>query len=290
MLEKILVGGMEFPILNRAPGAPIEVESVTGLSQMKYDLTLGEYASGSSYFESRQEARRNIVFNLKIRPDWKNGLDLHDIRELLYSTFSPVAVSRAGIEPVNVYLRYTNGPDRYVPNCELEDITFDIFARHAKAQVSLLAMDQRILSASPTVFSWASGTGPDRVSWIPQGNASSGFTATMELVGSGDVLIINNLVSHESDSGNALIFIAPSGQAGFEAGDIIQISTIPNNRYIKRVRGTSVKDVAGWITPESIWPFITPGRTNELVFWHGYTGMFPARLLTFSYVDAWRGA
>lgn len=242
------------------------LESISGLSNVKVNQFMGDYAREGSYYQGRRAEKRNAVFNFKLKPNWAQNIGADDLREMLYRMFmEPTRDSDA----VQVLLKDTKRPDRYFIGYT-ETIESDIFVKDLKAQVSLNTVDAYLRSAAISQFTRELGW--FRIPMVYEGSADTGMTIKLK------VLVDTPYVT--AQNGNDLMIL----QQNFYAGDIIELRTTAGDRAVL-VNGV---DRMSAMTPASKW--ITLRQQSNVLQAYGQLVTDQRVVITsYSYRAAWWG-
>lgn len=205
---------MTFQVENADPDEILLIKSISGLSQAKATLFMGDFARAGGYYQGRRPDRRNPVLNFKINPNYKLDIEASDIRELLYRTFmEPLP----GSDGVQVLVKDDRRPDRYfIGYCE--SVEADIFEKELSATVSMLCTDPYLRSVEEVHQSHPNGW--YTVPFQYEGSADTGIEVTLKVLAPTTAI---NLVT----STQTMTF---AGQ--FAVGDILKVNTNHGSRQV----------------------------------------------------------
>ena len=258
MITDILVEDQQndllaFPLWNPTTG--FVIREVRGLDPVKAVITTSDFANinGSKFQSSRRESR-NIVMTI--------GLDIYigyttvaERRSMLYKLFMPETKVKMTFKDGTKTLGTIEG---IVETCEAS-----IFSKDPEVVVSILCPDPDFI-------------GPDEVTH--SGNTTSGSSELL-VTNSGTVdagYIFKLLVNRTVSTGFTLYNRNPGGEISmlevneaFVSGDVVTISTLPRNKYIRRTRGGVVKSILYSIGQGSEWETLKAGNNHIRVLTPG---------------------
>ncbi len=219
MLTKAIVESstpIEFNIENADPDEILILTSISGLSKAGAGLFTGEFAREGGYYQGRRAKQRNPVMNFKINPDYKNDIEVSDVREMLYRQFMD---PHPDSDAVQVRLIDDRKPDRYFIGYT-EDIEADMFEKEIKAQVSMLCTD-------PYLRSVEESSGINVKGWfvspiIYEGSADTGLEMEFKVLEVCTRLTIKN-------NAQSMVIEGP-----LLPGDVVTVNTSEGSRYIRR--------------------------------------------------------
>lgn len=250
------------------PDEILILESISGLSDVKVNQFMGDFAREGSYYQGRRAERRNPVFNFKIQPNYNLDIEASDIREMIYRMFME---PQRDSDSVQVLLKDDRRPDRYFIGYT-ETIVAPIFEKDMKAQCALQTTDAYLRSAELTAADHAMGWFSLPLTY--EGSADTGFEMTIK------VLVQTSVVTIQNGTDLMVLDLA----SDFAAGDIIEINTTQGEQAIL-VNGLD-RMVA--LTPNSPW--LSLREQGNVIKAYGSTeGDGRAVLTGYSYRAAWWG-
>lgn len=248
------------------PDEIIIIQSISGLDPADVTLFTGEYSRDGGYYQGRRSGTRNVVFNLKLNPNYKDDIEVSDIREMLYAMF--YEPSEDG-DQLQVTLKDDRKPDRYLFGVT-EKMPAEIFSRDTKAQVSMLCVDPFLKSVD--AFNYVDAVGWTSLPIEYEGSAKAGLIMDLKVKTATAVL---NL-----ELGNIKMTLTKA----FAVNDLIEINTIPGERYI-RLNGV---DIMAALTSGPEWVRLRKG-INDFKVYGGVDGDGKVALMEYRYREAWWG-
>lgn len=177
---------MILDIENVNPDDILILTSISGLSQAGAELFTGDFAGEGGYYQGRRAKKRTPVFNFKLNPNYKEDIEVSDIREMLYRMFmEPTATSDA----VQILLEDDRKPDRYI-RVYTEDTEASHFEKEMTAMVSTVCTDAYLRSAEETV-------GTNLLGWLSvpltyEGSADTGLELVVKVMVHNTQIVIEN--------------------------------------------------------------------------------------------------
>lgn len=220
------------------------VQSIEGLDPVPANIVSSSFARlDGDQFQSARREKRNLIVKLGLEPDYTDQT-VEELRNNLYRWFLP---------PRNANFRF------FTDNNPLVDIsgraeTFDcpIFVKEPVATISILCLQPDFYE--PVEVSIAGSTTPGTT----MGNIQYGGSVDTGIV---FTLNINRTLSaftiYHQPEGEQVRTLLVNGQ--FVAGDVVQISTTPGNKYATLTRGSVVSSMLYWVSPYSDWTRLQPG-------------------------------
>lgn len=246
-----------------------QVKGITGLDadeiiQSYYATSLDD----SKKFYEYALKPRTIVIRAATNPNFKIGESYSDIRDQLYKIISS---TRSG----ELTLLFKDGAN--VVAMLMGHITkFEVpyFQKLPEVQITIECNNPIFKGVSPIEITLVDNTTelltlPDSISTAPHG-----FTLKFRMTAAAAELNI-----HDPD-GEWEFAVNISG--GFLTNDVIEISSVYDNRYVTITRSSVTSQIAEHIQPDSVWPIIFPG-VNEFEFdqsnhadWQDVARYYPA--------------
>lgn len=242
------------------------LESISGLSSVKNNLLLGEFAREGGYYMGRRRGQLNPVFNFRLQPNFALDIEASDLREMLYRMFLE---PQRNTDQVQVLLKDDRKPDRYFIGYT-ETFEAEIFAKEMKAQVGLLTTDHYLYSVEEISEVNGAGWFSRPITYV--GSADTGFQMTVKVLAVTETVAIVN----ETD------FIVLEG--GFLPDDEIIINTLAGSRAVTvngEDRMVAMTGVSQWIQLKE--------QSNNIAVFGSSPGDGAAALTAYSYRGAWWG-
>lgn len=248
------------------PDEILILKNITGLSAKGLTLFTGDFARDGGYYQGRRAGKRNPVFTFKLNPNYATNIEVSDIRELLYKMFLQPQV---GSDAVQVLLKDDRKPDRYFIGYT-EDIDTDMWIKEQSAMVSMICTDPYLRSA--TAITASDATGWISVPLTYDGSAATGLVLQLK------VTTANSQVTVDLN-GDKMILTGT-----FALNDIIDISTVQGNRYIRK----NGVDIMASLTAASKWLSLS-AVANTLQVYSTVVSDAKVKALSYSYRSAWWG-
>lgn len=257
---------LSFDLVTATPDTPMKLKSVSGLTSTSVGLFLGEFAREGGYYQGRRANRRNIVFQIELCADYKNGgLSVDAQREKIYKAFHAPNYNSSG---GNVY---QDGPTLIIHDDRVqarqvrlyaENIEQELFSRETVVQVSCLTLGPYLEALIPDLYLHPTAPNPY------QGSAEAGFQMEFSvLTDSPDRIRVE-----DPTQGRAMIFEKPTGSGAFAPGDRIKFDTVPGRYRVQyKANGTSTwVDKLSYLRPESRWLVLRPDSANSFTISGSY--------------------
>lgn len=247
------------------PNSLLTIKNITGLTAADVTIFSGDYAGPGGYYQGRRVSRRFPVFTFKLNENYRDNIDVSDIRDMLYRQFLDPMPDTDGVQ---VRLVDDRRPDRYFIGYT-ETMPADLFVKSPEAQVTMVCMDGVLKSVTPVEVHDGS-----YISWsiAYDGSADTGLELDIVVGTEIDQVVIENngrLMTLEGD---------------FFTDDVITISTVYGNRFIK-VNGIDRMTV---LKAGSFWLQLTQASNSFKV----YSAVADDGLVSvsrYSYRSAWWG-
>lgn len=230
------------------------VQDIKGLDPVPANIVSSSFANlDGEQFQSSRREKRNLIFQLGLEPDYTSQT-VRELRNNLYRFFLPKK---------NANMRF------YTDDFPTVDIsgtveTFDcpLFVKDPVATISLLCFD-------PDFYE------PIQVTVSGQTTAST-VMGNIDYEGTVDTGIVFVLNINRSLAGFT-IYHQPEGEqvqtlpvvGNFLAGDVVEISTVPGNKYATLTRGGVISPILYAVSPYAAWTKFTPGNNALRVYAEG---------------------
>lgn len=248
------------------PSEILILEGISNLSSVKVDQFIGDFAREGSYYQGRRAGRRNPVFRFKLNPNYKEDIEVSDVREMLYRMFMEPLRDSDGVQ---VLLKDDRRPDRYFIGYT-DSIESDQWTKEQKAQVSLITTDAYLRSAVPVQV--INPKGWYKLPLKYEGSADTGISTTLKVIGMTDVVTFQN-------GPDKMIL-----EGSFVPDDVFVINTLEGEREIL-LNGV---DKMSAMTASSKW--VQLNEQNNVLSAYGPTeGDGRAVITSYSYRAAWWG-
>jgi hypothetical protein len=214
------------------------VKDIVGLDPVNATLTKSDFAQqdGTQFNAARREDR-NIVIKLKLAPA-DSDTSVGDLREQLYSFFMP---------KVPVDLRFYDGSRVVNSSGRVESCVAPLFTKTPGADISIICFDPDFIGLEAVEL---------------EGFTVSDTTETLiPYAGTSDTGVLFTLNLDRTETDFTIFHRAPSGivtQMAFTislvSGDVVTVSTITGDKYVKLVHSSVETDVlyaldgSNWVT------------------------------------------
>jgi hypothetical protein len=245
-------GVLTLPIYDPTNFAVIDVQ---GLDPVRNNIVTSNFSQmdGAQYQASRREMR-NIVLKIRIL-SIPGEANVQELRKQLYEYLLPKS---------NVKIRFTQD---YISTFSIEGQveSFDapIFVKEPEATISILCFDPDFYKEVTTSFSGVSvisgSTSYSNLNYT--GSVDTGFIFTITANDS-----TNSFTLESTSSDNVLRKMTFTDNTGLLAsGDKIIVSTVPGDKYVKRVRSNVETSILWALDRTSDWIRLYPGYNEVAV-------------------------
>lgn len=269
-------GAPELPLGGFMPNDdPVQIKEIQGLGPVKADITSTPFATGrGELYQGSSTGKRNIVLTLVLNPDWIDQ-SMASLRQMLYrylmtGMWTKLRFYSQEIPPVDI--------EGYVESFEP-----NMFTQDPEIQVSILCHKPDFVEAYATVIEGVVDDGSVEQEFEYSGTVNTGFE-----------LRIDRNVENPSYTGSLLVTVISDLKPQLFEVDPVTIDTakyfkLSTVRTLKRVQNVAYADgeltnLLAAMTPESVWPEITPG-TNVISVAAAETGQD----WTFAYFNRYGG-
>jgi len=244
----------------------IVIRDIDGLDPVKATVTSTKNAKQpGSQFQNATRENRNIILKLGLEPDYISQ-SVEDVRDLLYNFFMP---------QTQTFLRLYRDSGLTVDiSGYTEDFDAKLFTDEPTADISILCMDPDFVDIETTELEGFSTPLTDETLIVYPGNVDVGFVFTLNI----DRTLTEFTIYHRPPD-NVMRSMDVVGE--FEAGDILTISTVENDKYVKLNRGGTESFIAYVVSPQATWHQFVRGNNYIRVYAEGdsipYTLTYTAR-------------
>lgn len=257
MLDKVEVRTDQGELLS-LPFADISsgylVQSIEGLDPVPANIVSSSFArlDGEQYQSSRRE-KRNLIIKLGLEPDYTTQT-VQELRNNLYRWFLP---------PRNGNFRFFTDDNPLVDISGRAE-TFDcpIFVKEPVATISVLCLDPDFYEPVEIEISGSTTSGTTMGNIDYEGTVDTGIVFTININRS-----LTGFTVYHQPIGEQVRTLVVQGQ--FVAGDTVEISTVPGNKYATLTRGSVVSSVLYLVSPYSDWTRLQPGDNGLRVYAEG---------------------
>lgn len=232
----------------------IVVNDILGLDPVKATLTSSKNAKqAGSQLQNKTRENRNLILKLDLEPDYITQ-SVEDVRDLLYQFFMPE-------NDVDLRLFRESGLTVDISGT-IEDFDSDLFVAEPKAAITIVCMNPDFVDISPVELSGTSTSTSTETLVVYPGTIHVGFVFTLNI----DRVLTDFTIYHRPPD-NVVRSMDIVGS--FLAGDILTISTIENDKYIKLVRGGTETFIAYAVSPQATWHQLIRGNNYVRVYAEG---------------------
>lgn len=225
-----------------------EVRDIDGLDPVDAEISSSSFANMDGEEEgSSRRGKRHITFKLGYAL-----ANIRDLRKNLYKFFIPKSTitMRFYLEEVDMFYVEITGT--------VESFKSPIFAKDPEATIVVQCFDPEFSDPEPTPWSGATTTFDTQALLTYDGDVETGFKLSIAVDRAVTALTIHHRTT-ATGAKNFLIF----NTTGLAAGDTLLISTIPGDKYIRRVRAGVTSSLLYGLDSAAIWTMLYPG-TNYI--------------------------
>ena len=247
------------------------VKTIIGLDADEVIRKFYSFASNStSKFYNFSLKKREIVFRIILNPNYSINEDFSEIRDEIYRSISS---SRTGL--INVLFRSGGAAVAQISGY-FTKFEVPYFSNIPEVQITINCDDFMLRGYNPVEIN-ADVIGDEAHIYVSDSisTAPHGLTFNVEYQSASSYFKITDDLSNESWQ----FLITPSG--GFEAGDILHVSSEYNTREVYILRDSVKIPLMDKISSDSTWPLIFPGSNefevyNHVIFNWLYISYYPA--------------
>lgn len=241
---------------------PLQIRDMQGLGPVKATINTTQIAQRGTTYVGSNSGNRNIVLIIGFNPDWVN-YTVASLREKVYGYFMPE-------QPVTLRIFRDDGPpveiDGYTESCEP-----NIFSQDPEMQISVICPQPDFIAVSPSVVEGTADVDPvttdfTAVSTIPT-------TALLEVTAAeGDETTYDGKITFERTT------LAPGSEIFTVTGTVADaITTKIDSKIGDKTAlvdyGPEQTNLLNTMTPDSVWPRITPGTNKVRVILESVAGV-----------------
>ncbi len=260
----------------RDPGNRLryQVRSLTGLDADEIiNHFVGNTADGANSFNIPTLVKREVPLLLGLNPEWGENQTFSDLRDDLYRL---IGACPSGM----VWIRFNYGPPqdeedishvRAVLLGRISKVEANHFVDRPEVQLTITAEDYPMLQA-PTL------TEVENPPWVERTVLTPGGTKAIHLIDEVSTAPHGLFAQFEFTASTTNFKMEGLGYLdglvfeidgfSFQAGDVLYLSSQPENRYAYVVRNATNIHVVDKMTAESVWPVMQPGSN----FYTWFTG------------------
>jgi hypothetical protein len=230
------------------------VEDIAGLDPVKATLVSSPFASidGVQFQSSRLDAR-NIVLKLGLKPHYA-ATTMTALKQRLYSFFMTKSLIK--------FVFYEDG----VPFVEImgrvETCDIPKFVKDPEATISVMCFEPDFIAVNLVELDGFTTSGTLTQPFSYEGSVPTGFVFKLRANRA-----LSDFTIYTQPATNDLFTL------GFSApllnGDVVEISTIPGNKYASLIRSGVRNPIVFGVAPTANWMSLQPGVNNVRVFTSG---------------------
>ena len=227
------------------------IEDIDGLGPVKTNIATSQSATspGGTYQSSRRDMR-NILLKLGLEPDYSVE-DVQSLRERVYNYF---------MTDEHVKLRFIDSLPRTVDiEGRVESCEPDIFSKEPVVNVSILCFKPDFINTTTLELEGASVNDSVETLVAYPGTAKAGVVFTINI----DRTVSEITIYHRAPDDTIKTFEL---SASLALGDIVTISSIPNDKYVRRNRLGTVTSLLNGRGSNSDWIQLSKGNNYIRVY------------------------
>lgn len=225
----------------------IVIQDITGLDPVKANVVTSSFATmDGEQFQSTRREKRNIVLTLGLEPDWTTG-SVRQLRNQLYSFFMPKSQASLTFNSDEDATVYIEGM--------VESFESALFTQEPTVTISLLCFDPDFQDPNQVSLGGAAFTSVSTITdqiITYDGTVEAGIHFSLLV----NRTLTNFFVINTPPDGNSRVM---EFNGTYQAGDVIDFSTVPGGKYVNITRGNSTYTILHNLTPESDWIQLFPG-------------------------------
>lgn len=221
------------------------VQNIDGLDPVPANIVSSGFArlDGEQFQSSRRE-KRNLIYTIGLEPDYTTQT-VRQLRNRLYDFFLPEK---------NAWQRFYTDD---FPTVDIwgvvETFRCPLFVKEPVATISVLCMLPDFYEpVEITVNGNTTATAVDgNIAY--GGSVDTGIVFTMTFNRS-----VSSFTIYHTPEGKSVQTMLVSGN--FLSGDVIQISTVPGDKYATLTRASVVSPILYSVSPQAVWTALQPGN------------------------------
>jgi hypothetical protein len=229
----------------------IYLKDIQGLDPVKATIVTSSFANldGSQLHTTKRE-ERNIVMKVVIDPDYSTD-SVRSLRRHLYSFFMPKT-------PVDLRFIDDDGLEVNILG-RIESFESPIFTDKPQADISIICFDPDFVDQEPVETSGNTTSGSTEVLYDYVGTVETGINFKLYV----DRTLTQFTIYHRPPDG---IMRTLDFAANLVAGDVVEINTVPGNKYAQLNRTGTVSSLLYAVSPQSNWISLEEGNNHIRVY------------------------
>lgn len=232
------------------PSGGYYLTDITGLDPVAADIVSTSFgtADGAQFQASRRDPR-NIVMTLGFNPDYI-ATSVRQLRWDLYKLLMPKS---------KVTLKFHMADDEILEiDGRVETFESALFTKNPSANISIICFDPDFRSSDSIIIAGSTVTGTTLTNIPYSGTMPTGIIFQLLC----NRTITQFVLHMEDDNGNVEDIEI---NASLVSGDILEIGTIPGNKYVRKITSTSSRSVLWAMSSSSSWVKLNPGMNKVRV-------------------------
>lgn len=223
-----------------------EIRDIQGIDPVDAEIVTSTFATQDGEEEqTSRRGKRNIIFKLGYTTPAVRAL-----RKQLYGFFMPKG---------KVHMKfYMDDVDMFFVEIDgtVETCNSPIFAKDPEATISIICVDPDFTDPEPVAWNGATTSVDTQALITYDGDVETGFKMIMNVDRALPAITFHHRTTPTGVK-NFLIFAVGTGT--LVAGDILTISTVSGDKYIKRTRSGVTTSLMYGNDPTSVWTNLFPG-------------------------------
>lgn len=230
------------------------LEDVDGLDPVDSSISSSDFAQqDGAEFQSARRIPRHITMKVSLEPQ-DSSQTVRGLRRSLYSFFMPKR---------SVDLRFYEDDGLTVDiSGWIESCKSKRFSKDQKMDISITCLKPDLLEIAPVELEGETTADTDETLVVYDGSVDTGLKFTLNV--DRDVTELTFYIRGADDVIRSMDIAIP-----MEAGDILEISTVPGNKYVTLNHLGTITYVAYAISPQSTWHVLSEGDNYIRVYAEG---------------------
>lgn len=231
---------------------PYNVKAIVGLDA---DTIVPRFYKGSGYsdFHHMTLENREIVVRVGLNPQFGEYKTYSDLRDALYRA---IASARSG----KLQLQFKDGESVVAAiSGHIIKLEAPLFEKTQEVQLTV-SCDEPMLQAPDPIYLLPIVGEESLTLTIDDAKSTAPHGFTCEILVKEDTSAFN--IQDASDESVTFAIVPPTT---FLAGDVIQMSSLYNDKSLVLTRATVSSHIANQIFPNSVWPIIFPGHNQFIL-------------------------
>lgn len=234
------------------------VQDVDGLDPVDASIVSSDFAgTDGEQYQSASVGKRNIILTLGLETDYVTNT-VRSLRKKLYNFFLPKK---------QVSLRFYDDEGLIVDIAgRIETCKSKLFTQEPQMEISVLCFDPEFVNTTVSTVPGSTVNSTTSNLYQYDGDIQTGFTLTLNV----NQTLTEFTVYNTGEDG---IVRSLDIQASLVSGDVVTISTVSGNKYVRRTRAGVTTSLLYGMTTQSEWVELYPGDNHFRVYITGATPM-----------------